>query len=168
MPAKTAAEEELTNLQSLPAEIIQEIVEQLSWKEALAFLSSHKDWYTNDALRAVVKKIYIESIQIVVGTQHTLMLDPLGRLWGCGGNFAGQLGLGHNEPGVNQLTQIQLPAAFVDDPIQQVIAGGAHTLVLTKAGQLWGCGWNDSGQLGLGHNNIVHQFVIICIRPLIL
>jgi alpha-tubulin suppressor-like RCC1 family protein len=35
--------------------------------------------------------------------------------------------------------------------IRAIVAGGNHSLLLTETGELWGCGNNQSGQLGHGH-----------------
>ena len=35
--------------------------------------------------------------------------------------------------------------------IRAIVAGGDHSLLLTETGALFGCGYNEYGQLGLGH-----------------
>jgi len=52
-------------------------------------------------------------------------------------SFSGQLGI------------YNFPSTIA---IEKVACGWAHTLLITKQGQLYSCGWNRSGQLGLGHN----------------
>ena len=74
-----------------------------------------------------------------VSKNHLLVLTNEG-LFGCGQNFFGQLGLGHNE-NKTRLCKIN---------IQNVISfacGGDHSIVLTKDG-VYGCGKNSYGQLG--------------------
>ncbi|CAJ1461882.1 unnamed protein product [Effrenium voratum] len=38
-------------------------------------------------------------------------------------------------------------------PVRMVACGGDHSLLVTVDGQLWSCGRNDAGQLGLGHRD---------------
>lgn len=44
-------------------------------------------------------------------------------------------------------THVDLP-----ERVLQVAAGYENTALLTESGQLWMCGSNDKGQLGLGDN----------------
>ena len=85
--------------------------------------------------------------QVIVGANHTVVLTQANRLWVCGYNAFGQLGLGDKEP---RATFTAVPWPEDRGRIQQVIADGTHTLVLTQNNRLWVCGANDSGQLGLG------------------
>ena len=97
--------------------------------------------------------------QVCTGYGHSLVLTDAGELWGCGRNRNGQLGLGHNYESVNKFIRIQRPADL--GRISQVVTGYLHTLVLTEEGDLWGCGRNDWGDLGLGHNEDVYKFIRI-------
>lgn len=46
---------------------------------------------------------------------------------------------------------LQVPQeVFVPEPVIQVAAGHHHTLFLTQSGDIWACGRNSRGQLGLG------------------
>lgn len=47
---------------------------------------------------------------------------------------------------MNKPTRINLPFSTVD--IKDIQIGGGHTLILTNSGKLYGCGWNNKGQLG--------------------
>ncbi len=81
------------------------------------------------------------------GEFHTMVLDINGKVWGCGDNRFGQLGLGDTN---DRLTLTQVP--FIN-PIISVVCRGNHTIVLDTDGNLWGCGNNKYGQLGLGDIN---------------
>lgn len=35
------------------------------------------------------------------------------------------------------------------EDIIKIVGGGGHTLILTKSGEIYSCGWNDKGQAGL-------------------
>ena len=78
-------------------------------------------------------------------SEHSLILKNDGTLWGCGANGCGQLGLGDT---TNRTTFTQI-TTNVDD-IKQVYCGWYHTFILKNDGTLWGCGYNNFGQLGLG------------------
>ena len=86
---------------------------------------------------------------IICGTYHTIALiedesTPYIYVWGC--NLFGQLGLGHCE---NQALPQKL---YLNKSIVAVSCGEFHTMCLTKDARLiyvWG--FNQSGQLGLGH-----------------
>ena len=66
--------------------------------------------------------------------------------WGA--NSYGQLGLGHSTE--LEATPCRVPP-FGDssEPPRAVVGGGGHTLALDSAGNLFACGWNRFGQLGL-------------------
>jgi X-linked retinitis pigmentosa GTPase regulator len=72
------------------------------------------------------------------------------KVWGCGHNEFFQLGLGHTQ-------KVQLPvnisAANPNDfgkkEIIQVECGYDHTLFLTRDNEVWACGINEYGQIGL-------------------
>ena len=102
--------------------------------------------------------------QIVTGQNHTLLLTEDKRLWVCGDNQYGQLGLGdcyqfskRNKLGLSSKEWRRCTAnTFIEvlwpderGRIKQVFASVNHTLVLTDANRLWVCGENCFGQLGL-------------------
>jgi len=84
---------------------------------------------------------------IYCGTQYTILLMADGTVWGCGWNNAGRLGLG-DYVDRNELTQITIP----NGKSVQTICTGNTTFMLMTDGSLYGCGWNEYGQLSLGDN----------------
>ncbi|XP_034391336.1 secretion-regulating guanine nucleotide exchange factor isoform X2 [Cyclopterus lumpus] len=68
--------------------------------------------------------------------------------WGA--NSYGQLAQGH----VEDLSEPRLPdaAALKDGALRSLSGGGGHTAAVTENGELFVCGQNHRGQLGLGHN----------------
>ncbi|NWI54653.1 SRGEF factor, partial [Calyptomena viridis] len=75
-----------------------------------------------------------------------------------GANSYGQLGLGHKE-------DVLLPQALKDvsckcQDITSIAGGGGHSAVITGGGQLFVCGHNKDGQLGLNHTEDVLRFTL--------
>jgi alpha-tubulin suppressor-like RCC1 family protein len=84
--------------------------------------------------------------QIINGGTHSFILLKDGTLYGCGTNNYGQLGLG-DMTRRNIFTRVtNLPSGN----IKEVEAGYMHSFILFTDNTLWGCGWNEDGQLGLG------------------
>ena len=94
------------------------------------------------------------AIQIAAGTQHTLVVTSTGQLYAFGDNSYGQLGIATNS-GMSTANPtpalVSLPGA--SGPVTQVAAGAFHSLAVTSTGQLYGFGYNQSGQLGTTTNN---------------
>ncbi|KFO84042.1 Secretion-regulating guanine nucleotide exchange factor, partial [Buceros rhinoceros silvestris] len=70
-----------------------------------------------------------------------------------GANSYGQLGLGHKE-------DVLVPQSLKDvsckcQDIRSITGGGGHSAVITGAGELFVCGHNKYGQLGLNHTEDV-------------
>uniref|UniRef100_A0A8C6JWG3 RCC1-like domain-containing protein n=1 Tax=Melopsittacus undulatus TaxID=13146 RepID=A0A8C6JWG3_MELUD len=79
-------------------------------------------------------------------------------LFAWGANSYGQLGLGHKE-------DVLVPQALKDvsckcQDIKSVTGGGGHSAVITGAGELFVCGHNKDGQLGLNHREDVLRFTL--------
>jgi alpha-tubulin suppressor-like RCC1 family protein len=99
----------------------------------------------------------IQSIHL--GFQHTLALMDDGSLFAWGRNDKGQLGLGHTD---NQITpQLIDRGNFPNKIIKSIHPGYNYTLALMNDGSLYAWGYNDKGQLGLGHtdNQITPQLI---------
>ena len=82
------------------------------------------------------------------GGYHTFILKNDGTLWGSGYNNYGQLGL-EDTSSRNIFTQINVNA----DNVKSIYSSRYYTIILKYDGTLYGCGRNDSGQLGLGDTN---------------
>lgn len=85
-------------------------------------------------------------VQISCGDNHSVALDIHGRVFTWGRGKFGQLGLG------NQMTR-DLPnmvSSFSGHRVQQIAAGGDHTLALTESRELYAWGRGHRGQLGSG------------------
>jgi len=79
---------------------------------------------------------------------HSVIVSTDGRVftWGRGGS--GQLGIGDCPDQVAVPTRVK---ALEKHRISSAATGGAHTLVLTTDGVVFGFGANDFGQLGIGN-----------------
>eukprot|EP01122_Echinamoeba_exundans_P000373 TRINITY_DN10331_c0_g1_i1.p1 TRINITY_DN10331_c0_g1~~TRINITY_DN10331_c0_g1_i1.p1 ORF type:complete len:996 (-),score=143.11 TRINITY_DN10331_c0_g1_i1:1-2583(-) len=86
--------------------------------------------------------------KIIAAGYHSLFLTEDNRLWSCGYNFTGELGVGSKE---NSL--VPKPISFFQNKakIVSVAVGSQHTLVLLADGELYSWGYNKFGQLGLGN-----------------
>ena len=84
-------------------------------------------------------------ISIAVGgsLSHAVVAGPAG-VCGWGQNGVGQIG---DASTTNRKTPV---AVSITGTITKVVAGKSTTLFLKSNGQVWGCGYNEVGQLGLG------------------
>ena len=84
--------------------------------------------------------------QVACGTCHTVIIKTDGSLWGCGYNYYNQLGL--SDP-ANKHMFVKITTNINND-VKQVACGDSCTFILKNDGSLWSCGYNSTGQLGLG------------------
>ena len=80
---------------------------------------------------------------------NSLFLAAVGDAYGCGKNYFGELGLGNT-------TQTEVPTFITGQldggtPVTDIFASISNSFFLTAAGDVYGCGHNDLGQLGLGN-----------------
>ncbi len=93
--------------------------------------------------------------KVMAGDYHSFLKgkgkDGNDKLYACGRNFEGQLGLGDNEHR-NQWTEVDIPQGF---SVEKLIAGRENSFLKGKGkdgkDKLYACGNNSFGQLGLGH-----------------
>jgi alpha-tubulin suppressor-like RCC1 family protein len=87
---------------------------------------------------------------IVAGGAHTVVLDFNDEVWTFGNNRYGQLGL-YDEN--FRAIPTKIPAgAFGLPKFKNIFAGGYHTMAIDFNNEVWVCGSNADGQLGLGDN----------------
>jgi alpha-tubulin suppressor-like RCC1 family protein len=80
-----------------------------------------------------------------------------GRIFGWGMSNYGQLGLGFSadsfEPGIGmEKSKVHEPTEITGlkgERIQKIICGATFSLFQSEKGDIFGCGMNDLGQLGL-------------------
>lgn len=111
----------------------------------------------------------IKFIQICVGFggYHTIALSANGNVYTWGHNRVGQLGLGHNKLIVSKP---QLVKSLLNIPIKYISAGWGHSAVIDINRNLYICGRNSSGQLGISKElcqiNSVGQYFISIFKKL--
>ncbi|RHY55188.1 hypothetical protein DYB30_001880 [Aphanomyces astaci] len=86
-----------------------------------------------------------------VSYHHSAVVTSNGELLTFGMNDCGQLGLDHTQ---HQHTP-QIVDALASQVVTNVSCGLYHTAVVTAGGDVYTCGKNDYGQLGLGHSRSV-------------
>ena len=87
------------------------------------------------------------------GSFHTLMITINDfNLWSFGGNEFGQLCLEHQE------SQSKPQQTSYSNTLK-IAAGGFHSLFQNNKGEIYGCGMNSYGQLGIGCINICQIFI---------
>ena len=97
---------------------------------------------------------------VACGLEHSVFLRKDGTIWGCGSNYYGQLGFPSNKSEIKYVKQITVDG--VPDNNWKFIACGAyHTIFIAHDGSLWGCGRNNSGQLGTGENYDKYEIIQI-------
>ncbi|XP_020245605.1 ultraviolet-B receptor UVR8-like, partial [Asparagus officinalis] len=87
--------------------------------------------------------------QIACGDSHCLAVTMNGEVRSWGRNQNGQLGLGTTEDSLIP----QKIQAFEGIPVKMIAAGAEHTAAVTEDGDLYGWGWGQYGNLGLGDRN---------------
>jgi alpha-tubulin suppressor-like RCC1 family protein len=100
---------------------------------------------------------------IFCGWHHNIILNEKNEIYVCGDNDYGQLGLGDNN---NRNTYVKLEHNF--GIIKNIFCGGQYNIILNTDNELYVCGNNEYGQLGLGDNKqrniyekLEHNFGVI-------
>ena len=78
---------------------------------------------------------------------HMFVLSHDGKLFGMGKNDHGQLGLGDI---ITKHSPSEIKMPWGKTKLLKISTGRSHTLFLLSNGDLYGCGSNSCGQLGLG------------------
>jgi len=97
---------------------------------------------------------FFSTQSIATGYMHTLIITKNGKLYACGRNDSGQLGL-KDLINRNTLTQIGN-----DSNWSKIRAGSDHSLAIRSDSTLWTWGGNDRGQLGLNYNDTIINFPV--------
>ena len=90
--------------------------------------------------------------QIIDGNNHTLFIADDGKIYVVGYNYYEQLGNGNynNQDSITENTYLN----GKNINIVKIACGNYHTMFLTSDGKVYGSGYNNSGQLGLGYKDL--------------
>ena len=92
------------------------------------------------------------AVDVAAGDNHTLVLRSDGTVWATGGNYNGQLGdgTGADKPSfVKVASDVMLPSGTY----HTIACGANHSAIIGTNGDVYTCGLNDQGQLGINSIN---------------
>ena len=85
---------------------------------------------------------------ISAGSHHVFAVTTEGITFGWGRNDFGQLGIGTKKD--SAVFKPVFLRHLQDKKIVMTAAGDAHSLFLTDLGEVYSCGFNEYGELGIG------------------
>jgi len=95
---------------------------------------------------------------VASGDEHTICVTDDGAVWAWGQNESGVLGISHMQTPGQPAQNVRVRGSSVPlrwgpelcngAPVRMVACGDFHTLVLTRAGEVWACGNGYHGQTG--------------------
>ena len=90
-------------------------------------------------------------MEISAGFSHSILLDENHDIWTFGFNNSGQSRTGAQR-GFNDLIHRRIPTKIDHQMriIEEIKAGAFTSFFLNDKGEVWGCGFNGGGRLGLG------------------
>jgi alpha-tubulin suppressor-like RCC1 family protein len=108
-------------------------------------------------------QVPINDVKNVFNNDETyLIFKNDNTIWGCGDPT--KLGLGHNND-QNTIIQLNIDTIGISNMnIKSVTCGIDNTFILTNDNTLWCSGYNEHGQLGLGHTDDADKFVQVNIN----
>lgn len=88
--------------------------------------------------------------KVIASQYYTMALDISGNVWATGANNYGQLCLGDTMSRDRFYQVAKAADAAASAKVVDIALGERHTLLLMDNGQVFACGWNAYGQLGIG------------------
>lgn len=122
---------------------------RLSWSSS----ADHFGLRTSPVVVPDVFKVPARVVQVAAGEAHALILalDPWPRLFSCGANTHGQLGVGDTNPRPDVAKACELGEFHASGHIGGIACGGQVSFAISQRGDMWAWGKNEeSGVLGLG------------------
>ena len=93
------------------------------------------------------------------GTGHSMFITNNNKVYSCGYNGYGQLGIGN----FGETTELQHIKSLDNINIKKIVSGENHTLFLSEDGDVYALGANHQGQLGIktktGENVFGHSYI---------
>ncbi|MBF0450216.1 MAG: hypothetical protein HQK75_05900, partial [Candidatus Magnetomorum sp.] len=83
--------------------------------------------------------------KVAAGGLHSMALESNGKVWTWGRNYDGQLGIGTSGPTADCYSPVQVSGL---SNVENIAAGGNHSMALLQDGTVWTWGLNGNGQLG--------------------
>lgn len=109
--------------------------------------------------RNVFKKINMNfdaSVKkIACGNCHTIILNDKNEIWINGSNNFGQLGCGNNY-NHNRNTEIKIDKNI--GTIKNISCGDCYSVIQNNKNEVYVCGWNTFGQLGINSYENINRF----------
>ena len=96
----------------------------------------------------------LKNIKSIATGSHCICLDDNGNVFSFGCNHFGQLGVGYNN---EELEYTHIPQKVNLPPCKEVSCGFSFSVFLTNDGELYSCGCNRYGQLGLETTEILYN-----------
>lgn len=97
-------------------------------------------------------------VSVTTSNQSSAALTATGELWVWGCNFGHKLGVG-TAPGAFLGSPMRTLGLL--EPIAQVALGHSHMAAVSRTGNVYGCGSNEQGQLGLGEDAPAGPFPVL-------
>jgi len=126
-----------------------------SWGQGEGGLLGHGDTKSQNSPKIIecLRNVLIDSV--CCGGLHTLALSKNGLVYSWGRGEGGQLGLAFNlltneEGNLYLTTPKRIRSNLEGCIVKQIACGDAHSLALLQNGKVFGWGYTNSGQLGLG------------------
>lgn len=100
--------------------------------------------YTSPRLNHLAFFDGLHPSQVSCGAFSSCVVTRDGAAYVFGSNKEGQLGLGADEPGGAEPALVELQGEGEDEEVEQVACGAAHSVLLTRSGQVWVTGASAS------------------------
>eukprot|EP01080_Neovahlkampfia_damariscottae_P000518 gene518-8031_t len=102
------------------------------------------------------------TIDICVGSEHSLLLNNEGKVFSFGHNKYGQTGQGTTSGDTEIPTAVK---GFYNQDIIKISCGGDHSVMLNKYGEVFSFGRASKGEMGDGYNPIAQLFPVKSYSP---
>ncbi|CAG7668726.1 unnamed protein product [Allacma fusca] len=106
-------------------------------------------------------------VRASAGYAQSFAIDDWGALYAWGSDSHGQLGLGLLDTQDKLVRRPRVVKSLATKVVVQVATGHFHSIVLTSAGEVYTCGSNSHGQLGIGVANGPNQTKPVLVELLV-